>query len=162
MENHINQVVDEEIKEFIENRIEWYNYVIEISEHHNIKIKECDDIFETVRSDNMAIMYEEIEEVIDGVKFCCLIYDKIKIVKTYGELKKEIRFVFVENKNSIHLASKYNLIQALTKIIIHLMWQLCYNLHPRLRSTPEEALNDIVNPIECSQKIMAEIVNKDN
>jgi len=38
------------------------------------------------------------------------------------------------------------------KITIHLLWQLIYALAPRLRSTPDEAIQDILNPIGSSQK----------
>lgn len=52
------------------------------------------------------------------------------------------------------------------KICIHRIWKLCYNLHPRLRNSPDEALNDIVDPIGCSQKILRYIIcgltNKSN
>ena len=36
------------------------------------------------------------------------------------------------------------------KIITHLHWRLCYDLAPRLRNNPEEAIQDILYPIETS------------
>ena len=105
-------------------------------------------------------MYEGIEHVIDGVDFCYSIYNKIKNVKNYCELKQTVKLIFIDNENSEYFTSKYIIIQALTKINAHLLWRLCYNLHPRLRSSPEEAANDILNPIESSQTILRNIVEE--
>lgn len=44
------------------------------------------------------------------------------------------------------------------KITIHLIWQNIYELAPRLRNTPEEAIEDILVPIKTSQKEMKKIM----
>jgi len=44
------------------------------------------------------------------------------------------------------------------KITIHLLWQLIYQLAPRLRSTPDEVIQDILNPIGSSQKEFEKII----
>lgn len=158
--DEIDENIKNEIEIIIKNGIEWFNFIIKKQDDYYITIEECEEIFKVASSDNMEIMFEGIQKLIDGVVFCCSIFNKIKEIKSFHELKQVIKFVFVDNEDSEHLTTEFIFVQALTKINIHLILNLCYIYHPRLRRTPEEAIDDIIYPIECSQKIMRDIINE--
>ena len=131
---------------------DYYKYVEKMSDDVDITLEEVEDIFSTILSDNMIIMYEGKKEIIDGIKFYKKIFDKIKITSNYSELVELIKYQYVDNINSPHLNSHYNMVIFCTKMTTHLTWKLSYELSPRLRSTPEEAIEDILYPIRTSQK----------
>lgn len=152
-------MTEEEFKEFYDKCVEYYQCVEDISSDVNIDIDTVDHIFETLLCDNFMIMYEENNEVIEGVRFYENIFNKIKLVTNYKELHDLVEFYLFENKDSIHLRSYYNIVGYCMKIVTHLIWSLCYELSPRWRQTPEEALNDIVDPIKTSQNELKIIIH---
>lgn len=162
----INDELTDEQKKIIhqvyDNIIEYYQYIMDKSTDYYITVEECEDIFEAVKDDLMMNMYENNENIINGVLFYCDIYDNIKEIKTYQELKKVIKYYYIDNKDSPYLETKYNIVGALMRITTHIIWQKCYKCHPRFRATPEEAIKDILNPIECSQQLMKEILKELN
>jgi hypothetical protein len=155
-----NETEETKVIQIIDSINEYYNYIIKCSNDYDIEFKECDEIFMNVKDEYMVFMYKEIDDLINGVNFYCDIYEKIKEIMTLNDLEQVIKFFFIDNKNSKYMSSHYDLIGALMKINIHLIWKLSYKLHPRLRNTPEEALYDIINPLESSQKIFLEILDK--
>ena len=68
--------------------------------------------------------------------------------------------MFVDNEESEHLSTEFIFVQALAKININLILNLCYFYHPRLRSTPGEAIEDIIYPIKSSQKIIKDVIEE--
>lgn len=118
--------LNEEQKQFIgqvyDNIIEYYQYIIDKSTDYYITKQECKDIFKLVKTDIMMQMYENNQDIINGVLFYCDIYDKIKKIKTYQELKEGIKYYYVDNKDSSYLESKYNIVGALMKITTHVIW----------------------------------------
>ena len=160
------EINEEEIKRQVEELLsfgkEYFNYITECSEIYHIEDEHRNEIFEMVKTRELIFLYEEKQDLIDGVLFYCDLHDKIEKVKTLSELKQVIKFFYIDNKTSPHTTTYYNLLGALMKINIHHIWQLAYHLHPRLRSSPEEALNDIAYPIECSQKIVKDIIKEFN
>jgi hypothetical protein len=159
---NMNETEDEfdEMKELIKNGIKCFDFIIDKSNDYDITFKECDYIFELVITENMTIMYEGMKKIISGVEFCCLIYDKIKRIETFDEFKKTIKFIFIDNEHSEHLTTEFVLVQALTKINIHLLWQLSKKFDSGIRNTPEEAVQDIINPIKSSQQFVEKIINE--
>ena len=133
----------------------------------------------------MQIFYENKEKLISGINFYTDIHNKINDVTDMNKLLEVIKFFLIDNETSEHMQNEFNIVQALMKICIHKsshykenskiyanayifefflfrrdyrIWQLCYDLHPRLRKTPEEALNDIIDPIGASQKNLFDLV----
>ena len=104
----------------------------------------------------MMEMFENIEEIENGVQFYFDLNKMLNDVKTFSDVKNVVKYFMIDN--TMFHESKYNIIQASMKICIHRIWQLCYRLHPRLRSTPEEAIHDALYPIETSQQIVKDII----
>ena len=136
----------------------YYKYVEEISTDYYININEASDIFDVLQCENFVPMYMNIDEIIDGIKFYNKILEKIKLIESYSDIVDVYEYFFVTNLNSKHLESKYNIVQYTMKIIIHLLWQYLYKLAPRLMDTPEEAIGDILCPIEASQREVKKIM----
>jgi hypothetical protein len=149
---------EEIMKNLMQFAQESFTYITEQSQNYNITKEEADEIFELVNSKEMQIFYGKKEKLICGINFYSDIHNKINNVTDVKELLEVIKFYFVDNENSEHMQNEFTIIQALMKICIHRIWQLCYELHQRLRTTPEEALNDIIDPLEASQKILFDLV----
>lgn len=137
-----------------------YEHIINLSNDPFASVKEIDDCFNFILSKEFMLFYENNEELILGVKFLHDIYCRVRKIITIDELKSIIKYMFIDNENSPHLQSKYNLIQALSRICIHQIWFLCYNLYPRFRNNPNDAIYDALNPIESSQQIFKEIMDE--
>ena len=158
--NMTEDELKEKAKELYDDIIEYYNYIEQnASRNLDISYEETDEIFDTLLSEPMKTMYQGIEEIVQGIEFYKMIYDRTKMVKTYEELIELIKFYHFDNSDSPFLASKYNIVGHCMKIITHLQWRLCYDLAPRLRETPEEAIRDILYPTEASQKEMIKIIH---
>jgi hypothetical protein len=142
--------------------VEYFEYIVKESENFWIIKEIYDEIFDMVKCKNMIFMYEGNKDIIDGVMFYCDIHEKVTNIKTFDELKKAIKYFFIDNKDSPHMETNYNLLAALMQINIHVLWQQCYELHPRFRNNPEDAMRDAIDPITCSQKIMKDIVDELN
>jgi hypothetical protein len=135
-----------------------FNFVMSESENVFITQVNANKVFSVATDKNTIQLYQNTKDLIDGVKFYDDINNKIKNVSDMGELIEVIKYFLVDNEDSYHCQSMFNIVQALMKICIHRIWSLCYELHPRLRNTPQEAMSDLLNPIETSQKILNEIV----
>lgn len=140
------------------NCIEYFEYIIKESEKFWIIKEVYDEIFDMVKCKNMIFMYERNKDIINGVMFYCDIHKKITNIETLSELKEAIKYFFIDNKDSPYMETHYNLLGALMQINIHVLWQHCYEMHPRLRYNPEDA----IYPITCSQKIMKDIIDELN
>lgn len=135
----------------------YYSYVLQMSNYHDITFEETEDIFSTLLCENMICMYQGIDEIKSGIEFYKSIFDKQKNISSYNQIIDVMRYQFVENYNSPHLESKYNLVGFCMKIISHIMWKLCYDYAPRLHSNPDDAIRDILYPLEASHREMKKI-----
>jgi hypothetical protein len=131
---------------------DYYKYVEKSSNNYNIKFEEVEEIFTTLLCENMKIMYMGNSEIILGIEFFKNIFEKQKIITNYQELIDVIKFEFVDSKDSPYLNTHYNIVGFCMKITTHLMWRLCYEFSPRLHSNPENAIFDILNPLEAFQR----------
>jgi hypothetical protein len=138
--------------------VEYYGYVKSQSENYNISQEDVKNIFDVLLSDNFIPMYMDNKTILDGVNFYNDLFNKIIKIKSYMDIIDVIEYFFVISRESEHLMSKYNLVEFLMKISIHLIWKLVYKFAPRLHPTPEEALNDIIYPIEASQRETKKII----
>lgn len=137
---------------------EYFEYVQSQSSNTSITIQETEEIFTILLSESFKPIYMDKADIIQGIEFYKMIFDKINLIKTYQELIDTVEFFMFVNANSPYLASHYNIVQYMMKIIIHLIWSLVYDLAPRLRNTPEEAIEDILDPIKTSQKELEKII----
>ena len=137
---------------------EIFSYVMEQSVNYQITKDEANHVFMIVNMDKIQPFYENRKILIDGIHYYTKLNEKINNVNTMDKLINLMRNYFVEETDKNILQNEFNMVQALMKICIHRIWQLCYDLHPRLRTTPEEAINDIIDPIKASQKIFREIM----
>lgn len=137
---------------------EYFEYVQSESDNTSITIEETEGIFTILLSEGFKPMYMNNTEIIQGIEFYKIIFDKVIKIKTYQEIIDTVEFFLFVNADSPYLASHYNIIQYLMKITIHLIWQLVYDLAPWLRSTPEEAIQDILDPVKTSQYQMEKII----
>lgn len=138
---------------------EYYSYVLQMSNNYDITFEEVENIFSTLLCENMICMYQGIEEINSGIEFYKSIFNKQKNISSYNEIINVMRYQFVENYKSPYLESKYNLVGFCMKIISHIMWKLCYVYAPRLHSNPEDAIRDILYPLEASHREMKIIFN---
>lgn len=148
----------EEFKKFYNYCVEYYKYIEEASNDYDIQFDEVDEIFEILLSDGFKIMFEGNNEIIDGITFYKMLFDKLKLVSTYDELIDFIQLYLFDNSDSPHLSSRYNIVSYCMKMITHLEWRICYDLAPRLMRTPEEAIGDILHPIEASHREIKKII----
>lgn len=121
------------------------------------------EIFKLLRSDIFSINSPSMEnrlDLVNGLKFYIEMFDEIIQVKNMNELKLLIKRWFIDRCDSEYMQSKYNLVQGAMKACIHQIWWLCFNIHNRLRSTPQEGINDIIDPIGVAQKIYRDIMDE--
>lgn len=152
-------MIDNNLQRYLDG-CKYYAYVEKMSHCDDITFDEAEDILDTLLCENMICMYEGIAEIKQGIEFYKSIFEKQKNVSTYSELIDVMRFQFVDNHGSPHLESKYNLVGFCMKITTHIMWKLCYDYAPRLHSSPEEAIKDILNPLEASHREIKIIFKK--
>ena len=136
---------------------EYYKHVEEISNQTEITFEQVEEIFETLLCENMIMMYQDIDEIIEGIKFYKEIFEKQKLITHYNELIDLVKFQFVDNRSSPHLESKYNLVGFCMKITTHLMWKICYDVSPRVHTNPNDAITDILYPLKASHREMKKI-----
>lgn len=137
---------------------EYYNYVEDMTEKLDITEEEAEEIFTTILSDGMKLMYQGKQEIIDGIEFYKMLFEKIKTIKTYQDLIEYVKYQFVDNANSPHQEPIYNMVIFCLKITTHLVWTKCYELAPRLHTDPADAIQDVINPLEASHREMKKIM----
>lgn len=137
---------------------EYYAYVEEMADDYDITEEEVENIFTTILSDSMVLMYEGKQEIIDGINFYKEIFERIKKIENYSGIIDVLKYQFVDNINSPHQQPIYNMVVFCLKITTHLMWKLCYQLAPRFHSRPEDAIQDILEPIKASHREMKKIM----
>lgn len=157
-ENKKDNKKDDEINKLFNACCEYYNYVEEMSEYYNISEEEVEEIFTTILSDGMKLMYQGIQEIVEGIEFYKMIFEKIKTIETYQDLINVVKFQFVDNANSPHQKPIHNIVIFCLKMTTHLVWQKCYDLAPRLHPIPKGALEDILYPDKASQREMKKII----
>lgn len=149
--------INNEHKQIYDECCKYYKYVEEISTNYDITVEEIEDIFDTLLCENMMYMYQDIKEIIDGIKFYKEIFEKQKKITSRDDLVDVIKFEFIDNGKSEHIKSKYNIVGYCMKITTHYMWRICYEHSLRLHTTPEGAINDILDPTKASQKEIQKI-----
>ncbi len=157
--NPTNMNKEDDIKKFYESCLEYYNYIEnDAVNNYNITFEELEEIFDVLLCDGFKIMYEGINKIIEGIEFYKMLFCKLKQVSTYAEFVDYIKFKFFDNFDSPHQICTYSVVEYCMKILCHIEWQICHNLAPRLRKTPEEAMFDALYPIESSQKEIEKII----
>lgn len=148
----------EAAKRYFENCCEFFEHVKKMSEDVHITMNETEDIFDILISEEFRPMYENKNDVIEGVNFYKMLFDRLKTITTYQEIIDFVEFFMFDNEQSPHLTTHYQLIQFVSKIVIHNMWNIIYIVSPRFRNDPNDAILDIVYPIQSIQKELKKIV----
>lgn len=135
-----------------------FTYIMQQSSDENITSSEANQIFSLVQSPEFQTECQQREKLLAGIAFYSKIHQNINECTDMIKLRDTVKYFFVDNANSEHMQNEYNVVQALMKICIHRIWQLCYNLHPRLRTAPRQAIDDIIDPTHSAQVILVELM----
>jgi hypothetical protein len=127
----------------------YYEYIKESSNNNYITINEVDDIFNNLLSQEFELLYIGEQESIDGVRFYKSIFDRLTLVKKYGDIIDLVEYYYFENIDNPFIKSKYNIVQYMAKLVTCILWQKINKFVPK--HMPQKELKKIVSELEIKR-----------
>lgn len=116
--------MDFQPKQINYNHSRYFEYVKLQSQNYGVTQQQAKKIFDTLLSSQYIPLYQNIQDIIDGIKFYKSIFDKITEIQNYEDIVNIITLYSSQEK------CDYLIVQFTLKITINLLLQSIHNIVP--------------------------------